>query len=100
MTELRRSLLEILPTDRESAMRRDRLADLLNVSKYIIAAEIKAIRATWVPILWCSKWLYVDYNHWAINRQISMIENMKQWYVNWMSNIQDIYIWVMEWRYD
>lgn len=97
---IREELLLILPTWKENALGKDFLAEALEVNKWVIAKEVKAIRNSWVPILWNCKWIYIDYDHWAIKKQSRMIENMKKGFVKWMTKIQLTYKSIIDWDYD
>lgn len=94
--KLKIDILAIMPTKAEFAKRSQEIALELNQSPSTVKQQIKYIRLSWVPILWNSRWLYIDYTPNAIIKQSNMIDNMKEGYELWMTRIQDAYSTVIK----
>ena len=93
---LRDDILRVLPTSELSAVSKEYIAEILEIWHCTVQAELRLMRASWLPILLNTRWVFLDYSVGAIERQNNRIENMKNWYYNWMSRIQDYFNTIIE----
>lgn len=94
-----KEILKLLPTNKESAVSKYYLAEKLEIPPTTVGTELKRMRLGWLPILWNCNWVYIDYAKNAIQRQSRIIENMKVWYMNWMTNIQNVFKDIIAWKH-
>lgn len=96
---MKEKVLSILPTCEKDAMTKIEISIKLTIPHQTITDIVKEIRQSRVPIIWTSKWIYIDYNSDALDRMNKKIERSKIGYERGMTNIQNIFADIIaNWR--